>query len=414
MFRINFKLKKMWNNSSILVLFLCGIFFFYSCASSPIPGIEAQEKEKTSSSAAQRARDAANKGFIDETGEGIGYAGVPESMPGRSEQLDEPELIVTQNINTSKKQPSWVSNSQAAYPSSRYLSAVGSGKSTSEAENAAIAAIARIIKQNVASTLVTTEKDSVSSSGASNYQSTIDEIIETHSVVDALVGVKIGEFWWDTKDNVFAVAYVEKQEATQYYSKKISDNEAVIVEKMALAKKNEGDFSSFTLVLQALNLAEEVDQYLDILHAMDTNAARNKILQYGSSIAVKEFSYTVAQKISVDISVDGDTDGRVGFALATMLAKYGFKTKIGLSNSAYLLDSAMSLVDVPAERNYYVRFIFSANLMEKRSGKNVLPFSINKREGHINAEGAKERAIQSLVKTIETEYASFFIDFLQE
>jgi hypothetical protein len=392
------------------------LFVFFSCmTSSGLTGLDETEG-KSKSEAAQKARDAANKGFMDEMGEGIGIADIPESLPGRTvkpSQFDEPEIVITQNINTSTKQPDWVRNAQKTFPSSRYLSAVGSGKSTGEAENAAIASIARIIKQNVSSTLVTTEKDAVSSTGASSNQSTVDEIIETYAVVDALVGVKIAEFWWDKNDIVYALAYVDKQEAAQYYLRKMNENENEIMEKISVAKNSLGQFSSFSLALQALSLAEENEQYIDILYAMDAKTAQSNTFRYGSIVSVKEFSYAVAEAIAIDISVVGDDDGRIGLALSTMLAKYGFKTYIGTSNANYLLDAAVSFVDVPSERNVYVRYIFSANLVDKKTTKILLPYSDNKREGHVHEAGAKERAIQSLVTTIQDEYASFFVDFIR-
>ena len=261
--------------------------------------------------------------------------------------------------------------------------------------------------------MVTTEKDAVSSTGASFNQSTIDEIIETYAVVDALVGVKIAEFWWDKNDIVYALAYVDKQEAAQYYVRKMGENENEIMEKISVAKNSLGQFSSFSLALQALSLAEENEQYIDILYAMDAKTAQSNTFRYGSIVSVKEFSYAVAEAIAIDISVVGDDDGRIGLALSTMLAKYGFKTYIGTSNANYLLDAAVSFVDVPSERNVYVRYIFSANLVDKKTTKILLPYSDNKREGHVHEAGAKERAIQSLVTTIQDEYASFFVDFIR-
>jgi hypothetical protein len=397
-----------------LTCVIFSLFVFFSCVSTSAVDLS-DEAEK--SEAAQKARDAANKGFMDEMGEGIGIADIPESLPGggalKPSQFDEPEIVITQNINTSTKQPDWVKNTQTSFPSSRYLSAVGSGKSTSEAENAAIASIARIIKQNVSSTLVTTEKDAVSSTGDSSNQSTVDEIIETYAVVDALVGVKIAEFWWDKNDIVYALAYVDKQEAAEYYVRKMGENENEIMEKISVAKNSLGQFSSFSLALQALSLAEENEQYIDILYAMDAKTAQRNTFRYGSIVSVKEFSYAVAEAIAIDISVVGDDDGRIGLALSTMLAKYGFKTYIGTSNANYFLDAAVSFVDVPSERNVYIRYIFSANLVDKKTTKILLPYSDNKREGHVHEAGAKERAIQSLVTTIQDEYANFFVDFIR-
>ncbi|HUH44940.1 MAG TPA: hypothetical protein VLZ44_07220, partial [Treponemataceae bacterium] len=69
------------------------LFVFFSCmTSSGLTGLDETEG-KSKSEAAQKARDAANKGFMDEMGEGIGIADIPESLPGRTvkpSQFDEP------------------------------------------------------------------------------------------------------------------------------------------------------------------------------------------------------------------------------------------------------------------------------------------------------------------------------------
>jgi hypothetical protein len=70
-------------------------------------------------------------------------------------------------------------------------------------------------------------------------------------------------------------------------------------------------------------------------------------------------------------------------------------------------------MDVPSERNKYVRYIFNAYLKEVATGKVLLPYSENKREGHTSSSEAQQRALRSLEKSIAENYAQAFVDYLK-
>ena len=406
-----------------------------SCKSVP----EKQDDGAKNAQSAQKARDAADRAFMDETGEGIGDEDIPLSMPSNSKgetqvepefvyvneqdvddapsisSFDEPSVVFAMADTAQGEQPEWVTSPQKAFPQSQYLSAVGMGKNTVDAENSAIASIGKIIKQNVSSKVVTTEKDAVSSSGFSSSSSTLDEIIETYSVVDALVGVKIHEFWWGDDGYVYALAYLNKSEAALYYSKKISDNENLIQDRLSFAGNRKGTFEAFAAVQKAVRAAEENNQYMDILNAVQSSAYRAKKLSYGSEARVKEAAYETAMTISIDVSVSGTDDSRIANAVMLMLSSYGFKTKPAdeINTAPYVIEADVEFMDVPSERNKYVRYVFNAALKEVSSGKILLPYSENKREGHTSASEAQQKALRTLEKSIVENYSQAFVNYLK-
>lgn len=402
-----------------------------SCKSAP----KQDNGDAQKAQSAQKARDAADRAFMNEKGEGIGDMDIPPSLPNAADSdavsvpeivyvndgaaassFDEPSVLIAMGETVQGKQPEWVKSPQKAFPSSQFLSAVGMGKNTAEAENSAIASIGKIIKQNVSSKVVTTEKDAVSSSGFSASSSTLDEIIETYSVVDALVGVKIHEFWWADDGYVYALAYLNKAEAAQYYTRKINDNEKLISETLMFADARKGSFDSFAAVQKAVRAAEENNQYLDILNAVQPSAYRAIMLSYGSEGRVREAAYEAAKNISIDVQVKGTEDARISSALTLMLSSYGFKTRIadGKTIAPYIIEAEVEFMDVPSERNKYVRYIFNAALKEVSTGKILLPYSENKREGHTSASEAQQKALRTLEKSIVENYAQAFIEYLQQ
>lgn len=406
-----------------------------SCKSAP----EKQDDSAKNAQSAQKARDAADRAFMDETGEGIGDEDIPRSLPSSSavtnqeepefvyvneqgkddvpsiSSFDEPSVMFAMADTAQGEQPEWVKSPQKAFSQSQYLSAVGMGKNTVDAENSAIASIGKIIKQNVSSKVVTTEKDAVSSSGFSSSSSTLDEIIETYSVVDALVGVKIHEFWWGNDGYVYALAYLNKAEAAQYYSRKISENESLIDDRLSFANSRKGSFDAFAAVQKAVRAAEENNQYMDILNAVQSSAYRAKKLSYGSEERVKEAAYDAAMTISIDVSVKGTDDSRIANAVILMLSSYGFRTKLAdeKSTAPYIIEADVEFMNVPSERNKYVRYVFNAALKEVSSGKILLPYSENKREGHTSASEAQQKALRTLEKSIVENYAQAFVNYLK-
>ncbi len=404
-----------------------------SCKSAP----DAKDEDVKKQQSAQRARDAANKAFMNETGDNIGDEDIPESLPSGAEaetvpeisfvydngvedegsvvSFDEPSVTFAPADTSSGEQPGWVKSPQVLFPQAQYLSAVGMGKNNVDAENSAIASIGKIIKQNVSSKVVTTDKDAVSSSGYSSSSSTLDEIIETYSVVDSLVGVKIHEFWWSDDGYVYALAYLNKSEAAQYYTRKISENETLINDNLIFADSNKGSFDAFAAVQKAVRAAEENDQYMDILNAVQPSAYRAKKLSYGSRTQVQEAAYGIAKTISIDVSVSGIDDTRIASALAQVLSDYGFHTMNTqlTSGAPYVIEASVEFMDVPSERNKYVRYIFNADLKEVSTGKILLPYSENKREGHTSASEAKQKAIRTLEQSILENYAQSFIEYLR-
>lgn len=406
-----------------------------SCKSAP----EKQDDSAKNAQSAQKARDAADRAFMDETGEGIGDEDIPRSLPSSSavtnqeepefvyvneqgiddvpsiSSFDEPSVMFAMADTAQGEQPEWVKSPQKAFAQSQYLSAVGMGKNTVDAENSAIASIGKIIKQNVSSKVVTTEKDAVSSSGFSSSSSTLDEIIETYSVVDALVGVKIHEFWWGNDGYVYALAYLNKAEAAQYYSRKISENESIVEDRLSFANSRKGSFDAFAAVQKAVRAAEENNQYMDILNAVQPSAYRAKKLSYGSEERVKEAAYDAAMTISIDVSVKGTDDSRIANAVMLMLSSYGFRTKLAeeKSTAPYIIEADVEFMDVPSERNKYVRYVFNAALKEVSSGKILLPYSENKREGHTSASEAQQKALRTLEKSIVENYAQAFVNYLK-
>ena len=61
-------------------------------------------------------------------------------------------------------------------------------------------------------------------------------------------------------------------------------------------------------------------------------------------------------------------------------------------------------------QNKYVRFVVNANLIEAKTGKTVLPFSVSGREAHLS----EEEAIQRAIRTIEDEINNLFVQKIEE
>ena len=113
--------------------------------------------------------------------------------------------LVFSCASTSNNSPEWILSPTSVYSDEEYLSAVGYGADRASAENAAIAAITKTIKQNVKSTTLSTEKFSQTDKGWDNAKDYSNNV-ETYSDL-VISGIYIQD-----------VYPVKKGKTTEYYA----------------------------------------------------------------------------------------------------------------------------------------------------------------------------------------------------
>lgn len=403
-----FKIKK-------IIIILMISLLFVACSSTP------KEEPLSDAEAAEIARQAADRAF--------GLGGESEASKKMREKKKaeedsktlseenkvEEELIegnetAVQNINKSKTEPIWVKFPQKGADANFYLCATGAGKSTKTAGENATAALARIIRQDIKSKTVTTDFAS-NTNGEIFSSSSLDEIIETDSMIKNLVGVKIQEYWVSKTGLIHALVVLDRHDASNYYRKKIADNSAIVMEYLAQAEKSQGSFHSFFAITKAVALAEETNTYSDILFAVDPISFSTLTVPYGSIQELEKKAKDIASNISIGIIVKGDLNGRVAAAFAKAFTESGLLTTNN-PKEKYVFETELALDSSHLGKNIFVRYTINSAIKENDTGKIWFPYSANGREGHLTEIEAKNRAVKALEKHIDTKFAEALKNFM--
>ncbi len=306
-----------------------------------------------------------------------------------------------------EKQPEWINNPTSVYAESTYITGVGSAKKRSDAENDAIAAVGKYIKQTIQAEEKTTQAYSSSGSGSESYLSDI----KTQTTIKDLAGVSIKENYTASDGTDYALAVLNRNESGSFYRGKVEENNNAISQLLSEASKKEGSIESCSNAMKAYSLALENDYYLSLLAIIKPVYKKSAEISSTPSNVVAQKVSDLLSKINILISVDGDTNGRIAGALANSLAKLGIKTFGGTSggeNIRYTLFANVSYepVTVNASNYFFCRYNISVEMIDKTTGKNVLPWSKNARVGKLSAQEAESAAVKALETVINNEFAN--------
>lgn len=322
-------------------------------------------------------------------------------------------LFVACASTSTETVPQWILSPSTVYSDSEYLSAVGYGSDRQSAENAAIAAITKIIKQNVQTE--TTSNESFSTlDGNWNIDKGISSTTKTYSDVE-ISGVYIQDVYPVKKGKTveyYALALVNRKETGTMYKSKIQELSAVINQQITEGYKKMGTFDSYSLLKNATELAIECDYYLDILGVINPDFYKVSQPDYGNAENCAELARRSLAKVVIGFDVKGDIDGRVSSAFAKIFTNYGIKLADSTDEEAtyiFQADVSFSPMTMSGEsKNKFIRFVLNSNLIEVASQKNILAFALSGREAHLSEEEATQRAVRTLEQEIKSNFQAKF------
>lgn len=325
----------------------------------------------------------------------------------------------------------WIENPEKTYPSSVYITGVGSGESRAAAESAAKFNLCQILGEKISAEQNVSKIADSKGTNLSSYNLSVQEKV----IFDKIVGITIKESCTQTeKKEVFqdgklkktkvkvyyALAVLKKSEAINYYSTQVSNLAMEIFNLEDKADKELGTMQSVALMKKAVSIAEENEYNLQILTAIQ--GTRQKVL-YTSVQNVKNKLTSTAESVRICLNVNGDDSGKVLSAFQSVLKDFGFTTT-KTNDYSYLLNATVAFEDVDgsnlaanAQNGSEYKYIRYSLLSEYSSlnDKNVLfPFEASGREGHVSQSQAKNRAVSKIVTKINEEFASTLENYLDQ
>lgn len=313
-------------------------------------------------------------------------------------------------------EPSWVSMPSKAYPTSEYITGLGYGQTEEQAEISAIENLASVFGQNIKSlstaarhiTQVQSDVKTVTDSDAS-----FSEKIQRTISIEDLIGVRIAERCLAGK-RYYALAVMNKQEAGTMLVSTIKSNNARIASLLNYDSDNEYSFSTYAQLDIARETAVLNEALLKRLDVVNSQKAAELRPNCKSEIEIKKKMAEISKQIPICIKIEGDSyDNQVRRSLSKMLSSNGFKTS-ELESERYCITGTVSLSERKPKNGKTVHclYAFDGQLRDTLLEENLLPISIQGREGSIDSDDAINRAYRAIDSKIQTTVSPSFAAFL--
>ncbi|HHM04329.1 MAG TPA: hypothetical protein ENJ19_01120 [Gammaproteobacteria bacterium] len=316
----------------------------------------------------------------------------------------------------SAPEPDWVSEESFAYPHERYLSAVGSGGTREEAEDAAYSAIARIFQAQVDAAIDVRERARKTEQGGKVRLSTDTEIDRSTTVVTnkTLSNVHIAEVWVDRRHRVtYALAVLDRAQAAAALRNKITaidgDIDALLQQVSASADKIEA-VRNYRRV-QRLALEREI-------YNTDLGTVNGTGQGVSPSVSVTQISNDIERLLRKDmrfgVEIKGPHGREIRAALREALTQAGFAVSAGgrMADKDVLLRGKVEFKNADLPRWKFVHWAVNLDLINGHTGKIFGAISRHGREGHLNFAEAETKAVQKLQKEIISNLGHTIVSYI--
>jgi hypothetical protein len=315
--------------------------------------------------------------------------------------------------------PSWVQNLEQTYPSREWVAVTAQGTSRNQAESAALSALARAFKTDVASLATASRqfsqvlntmagKQSVSFDQTENFA----QEVNTSTNVQGLIGVQT-EVYTAPDNTVYVNARMNRAECGRRYQVMIRENDRVISQLLETARGLPESFDAYSALNYAYSLAVPTDNFQSIWEVLDTGAVSQKP-SYGSAEAIKTLLQDTARSIVIAITVEGDTNGRILRSFSQLFSGRGFRTtQSGVAAYRFTAELSLAKVDLgPGQRYPAVQYIWTV-YAEDGDGIEVFSYSGEGRGVHISESESWQQALRNVEASIgEKEFAAAFDAYL--
>jgi len=284
--------------------------------------------------------------------------------------------------------PLWVTSLENAYPSKDWVAVNGQDASQQEAESAAMNALARAFRTDVASLTQASQKyseiiDNAAAKGKIKFDESknFTQEVNTASNVKGLIGVQTGVYRAADK-TVHVNARMNRRECAARYSGIIRENTAIINTLLNNAAALPKDtFDVYARLGFAHSIALATDNFQNILEVLEPTAVNRKP-NYGGANAIKTKMLETAARITIGITVD--TEQQADKTLLTRAAgsyfrDLGFKTN-ELGQGDYTL-RANARFETLQQSVVSCRFFLDAALVGQ-NGTSVFTFTEDDRKAH--------------------------------
>ena len=307
--------------------------------------------------------------------------------------------------------PRWMTNPEADYPNSMYMTAIGSGDTRSKAEDNAMSKMSRIFEAKVSSDETYIEKynEIVSQTeGISMTQTDITTNVKIKSQ-QSLINVQFGEAYTDPSGTVNIIAYIDRMRTADIYEGRISENSEKIMEYVSSAKSTSDLFKKYALY-NAAHIFGINNQGLIQQLGIISPTMKDFVEPEYNLANILNMKNDTARSLVFDVSVKNDNSNQIKNMLINALGKYGFQTKNN-GKLKVVADVNVENSDLGKGDKYYVRYNLLVKMLNEQN-KSIVTMDEKGREAHVTQNEAVERAYREMAKKIKKGFMKEFDDFI--
>lgn len=320
-------------------------------------------------------------------------------------------ILSTVLLLVSCSSTAWVSNPYKGYDKDKYICAVGRGATMEEADLAARKELASLFGMQVQSTISRTymessvERDGANTEGSSEI---FTSMASSSVNVDDLYGIEIVKRTSNDGEHI-SLAVMEKRTTAEYYKSKLDSS----VQRL---QSLEDDVLENLGTLKGLKKAVE---YVRLCNECNVSTVMYNYLS-GESLPFIDMSkgYSLHDRalgaIVLEVDVMGDDSGTVKSSIGRILTDAG----LSISNGSQIPTAKVSVKITWSEQkgtgvaSSFTFALYNADVsfIDLVGDEAVMVESFKGREGHQSFEGARTRAVSSLVKELDAKLSLILKD----
>jgi hypothetical protein len=403
------------------VVFLA-LFLISGCAGAPGSG------KDDSQAKAEAAAAAALTGLDGALGYGPASQGAPQG--GASQGVAAAEAAAAAQAasgaganssrGNSRPEPAWVSSPDSVFSRAAYAAAVGYGGDRTIAEKNAFANLTNLFGQIIQGEQTATTKysEAVLNGAVDRWAENTDisNAIKTSAELESLVGAEIRDYWYDGKTSHYAVAVMERAKTAVLYGDMIRSNEKIIEKLTAMSGTEKNSLDGYSRYRLAGTIADANRVFANVLSVVGSSnqdlvtGIKPGDMKKGDDYRLE--AANIAKNIPIAVEIGNDSSRRLQGAFASAVNKAGFRS--GGSNSRYRIrgDISFSPVDLPNQKNKFVRYTLDASLIDTSTSDVLFPYTLSGREGHLTAAEAETRAVSAAERQINETYSALLTNYL--
>jgi len=326
-------------------------------------------------------------------------------------------LLAGAALSAQGKPPAWVESLERAYPSKEWVAVTASGTGQSQAESAAMNALARAFRTDVASLTQMSQKFSQivdNSTGSKNIafneSQNFSQDVASTTNVRGLIGVQL-DVYRAADRTVYVCARMNRSECGTRYSAIIRENTAIIngLLSAVAAMPDQATFDAYARLSLAHSIAQVTDNFQSILEVIDPSAANRKP-GYGGANAIRTKMQECAAGITIGVIIT--TQQAADKTLFTRAAGSFFRDlgfRINESGQGnYVLRANVRFEEI-TQNLISCRYYLDAAL-ENRNKTAIFSFTEDDRKAHPNmASEARRLAVRAAETSLkEGKFAEEF------